>query len=87
MVYIVPMKQKHDKGEEKLLINSAFIELKTKILLTESIISRLDITENLISDLQDNTEKEVRNPEEKGKESLLTEKMREMASQLEIQLV
>lgn len=81
------MKQKQmTKVRKKLLINSTHFKLKMA-LQSESIISRLDIAENLISDLQDNTVKKLRNPEEKGKGNVLTEKMRKKANQLEIQLI
>lgn len=74
-----------DKGEKKLLINSTRFKLKMT-LSSESIISRLGIAENLISDLQDNTEKKLRNPEEKAK-GLYWQKMRKKANQSEIQFL
>lgn len=61
-----------DKGEKKLLINSTRFKLKMT-LQSESIISRLDTAENLISDLQDNTEKKLRNPEESRRGNVLIE--------------
>lgn len=61
-----------DKGEKKLLINSTRFKLKMT-LQSESIISRLDTAENLISDLQDNTEKKLRNPEERRRGNVLIE--------------
>lgn len=46
-----------DKDEEQLLIKRTHIELKKQTVKSESIISRLDIAENLINDLQDKTGK------------------------------